>query len=232
MAQRSGRTPNLRTVQALRGESLTIDLGETLVGSLTAWMKKDPNDSTYRALEIIDNRYLFLSKEKAQDYYNSTSGAIVEYVKGKWYFDVISIPVGGVEADGSVVFTGTVNFENQVTNSNGQELVDIQAYENPTKFIELLDTPETYGTAGQIPIMDSTGTALVWSDIHTEDKHYTHDQGMPALVWAVVHNLDKYASAVVADSAGTIVIGQIDYIDLNSITITFNASFSGSAFIN
>ena len=30
---------NLRTVKALRGQSLTIDLGKTITGTLTAWMK-------------------------------------------------------------------------------------------------------------------------------------------------------------------------------------------------
>tara|TARA_B100000809_G_C15054826_1_gene500279 strand:- start:495 stop:1190 length:696 start_codon:yes stop_codon:yes gene_type:complete len=231
MAQRAGRTPNLRTVQALRGESLTIDLGKTLLGTLTAWMKKDPNDTTYRSFDIIDNRYLFLSKEKAQDYYNSSTGKIVEYIEGKWFFDVIAIPVGGTAIDESVVFTGTVEFENQVTNSNGQELVDIQAYENPTKFIELLDTPETYGTVGQTAVVNSAGTGLEWVT-HAEDKHFTFDQGMPSAVWSIPHMLGKYVSVVAIDSAGSVVVGQIDYIDLNNITITFNASFSGSAFIN
>tara|TARA_R110002096_G_scaffold435952_2_gene664530 strand:+ start:6172 stop:7101 length:930 start_codon:yes stop_codon:yes gene_type:complete len=61
---------------------------------------------------------------------------------------------------------------------------------------------------------------------------YTHDQGMPSLTWTINHGLNKYPSATTVDSAKTVVMGQIEYIDLNNLTITFNASFSGSAYIN
>lgn len=64
------------------------------------------------------------------------------------------------------------------------------------------------------------------------DKHYTHDQAMVASVWTITHNLEKHCSVTSVDTAGTVWIGQVDYIDLNSLTITFNASFSGSAYCN
>jgi hypothetical protein len=72
-------------------------------------------------------------------------------------------------------------------------------------------------------------------DLNTDkvsDLHYTHDQGVPALEWVVSHNLGKYPSVLVVDSAKSIVAGQVTYTDLNTIKITFNASFSGSAYIN
>ena len=67
MSQRVQNIKNLRTLKALRGQSLTIDLGQTFTGTMTAWMKKKATDATYRSFEIVDNRYLFLSKEKSQD---------------------------------------------------------------------------------------------------------------------------------------------------------------------
>jgi hypothetical protein len=63
-------------------------------------------------------------------------------------------------------------------------------------------------------------------------RTYVHDQGIPSLVWSINHNLDKYPSAAAIDTAKTVVVGQIEYIDLNNLTITFNASFSGEAYIN
>ena len=82
MIQRASTIKNLKTVNAIKGQSLTIDLGETLTGTLSAWMKRDPTDSTYRSFTVVDGRYLFLSKDKAQDL------SATDLVAGKWYFDV------------------------------------------------------------------------------------------------------------------------------------------------
>tara|TARA_R110002072_G_scaffold71234_1_gene171061 strand:- start:359 stop:1090 length:732 start_codon:yes stop_codon:yes gene_type:complete len=64
------------------------------------------------------------------------------------------------------------------------------------------------------------------------DAFYLHDQGLPAQVWTVNHNLNKYPSCTIVDTAGTVVEGQVDYINENSLTITLNGATSGEAFIN
>ncbi len=65
-----------------------------------------------------------------------------------------------------------------------------------------------------------------------DDKNYVHDQGLPSEVWTVAHNLDKYPSVSAVDTAKTVVVGKTEYIDSNNLTLTFNASFSGQAYIN
>ena len=64
------------------------------------------------------------------------------------------------------------------------------------------------------------------------DKNYVHNQNVASAVWTVNHNLDKYASVSVVDSGYTAVNGLVEYINTNSLTITFSAPFSGKAFIN
>jgi hypothetical protein len=64
------------------------------------------------------------------------------------------------------------------------------------------------------------------------DKNFVYNQPTPSLVWNVVHNLDKYPSVSVVDSAGTTVFGNVQYRNVNELTITFNGAFSGKAFIN
>ena len=64
------------------------------------------------------------------------------------------------------------------------------------------------------------------------DKNFIFDQGMPSSIWTIQHNLNKYPSACAVDTAKSIVVGQIEYIDLNNLTITFNSSFSGEAYLN
>lgn len=232
MRQNISTIKNLRTIKALRGESLTIDLGKTYTGTLEAWMKKDPTDTTYRSFTIVDNRYLFLPKEKAQDYYDIVSGDLIEKVEGKWFWDVRYSPEGSTNVDDEeIIFTGTLSFSNQVTDSEGQELV-YSAREYANEFINLVDTPLSYsGQSGKVPMVSSTESSLEFATI-IQDKNYTHDQGVPSQVWTINHNLNKYPTAAAVDTAQTVVMGQIDYVDLNNITITFNASFSGEAYLN
>lgn len=158
-----GRKRNIRTIKALRGESLTIDLGRTQTGTLEAWMKKNPNDTTFRAFEIRENRFLFLSKEKAQDYYNEDSSQVIEAIKGRWQFDVRVTPVGGTADDSTVIYTGTILFEDQVTGSRGVELTNPNIG-IPTVFISLQDTPSSYGLPGQAVVVNETGDGLTFGE--------------------------------------------------------------------
>jgi hypothetical protein len=57
-------------------------------------------------------------------------------------------------------------------------------------------------------------------------------QDLPNTIWSVAHNLNKFPSVSVVDSSGSIVIGEVTYVDNNNVTITFSASFSGRAYLN
>jgi hypothetical protein len=48
----------------------------------------------------------------------------------------------------------------------------------------------------------------------------------------VQHNLQKYPSVTVVDSAYSEVIGDVVYIDTNSLSVSFTGSFSGDIFCN
>ena len=224
----------VKTIKAIRAEALTIDLGKTYDGyKLEAWMKKDPNSNTYRSFTIVDNRYLFLPKEKTQDYYDIETNLIIEKVKGKWYFDVRAIPTSATNADDEHITTkGVIYFEDNVTDSLGQELVySDRPYAN--EFINLNDTPPNYtGNAGKVVTVNNAEDGLDFFVAPLVDKHFLHEQGVSSSVWTINHELDKYASVVSVDSAGSVVIGDVNYIDSNNITITFNSAFSGEAYLN
>lgn len=64
------------------------------------------------------------------------------------------------------------------------------------------------------------------------DKHYVHKQRSPSDVWIIVHNLNKYPSVHIEDSAHNNVIGEINYDNLNQLTIKFSSPFSGKAVLN
>ena len=61
---------------------------------------------------------------------------------------------------------------------------------------------------------------------------YTHDQGMPLSLWTIQHNLDKHPSVTIVDTSGATVDGVVIYTDSNNLTVEFNASFGGLAYLN
>lgn len=65
-----------------------------------------------------------------------------------------------------------------------------------------------------------------------EYKNYIYVQRSAESIWNINHNLNKMPSVTVVDSAGSVVVGDITYIDLNNIRIKFSGAFSGKAFIN
>lgn len=64
------------------------------------------------------------------------------------------------------------------------------------------------------------------------DKNFVFTQGVPSSKWVINHPLDKFPSVSVVDSSGQEVICTIDYIDVNTVEVSFNVAFSGQAFLN
>lgn len=64
------------------------------------------------------------------------------------------------------------------------------------------------------------------------DKNYVHIQSTPSAQWVASHNLGKRPAVVVVDSTDTVVYGDIQYIDDNTVTLTFSGAFSGRAYFN
>ena len=64
------------------------------------------------------------------------------------------------------------------------------------------------------------------------DLNFTFTQVTAASSWDITHNLGKFPSVSVVDSAGTNVVGQVDYGDENTLRINFTAAFAGVAYLN
>lgn len=65
-----------------------------------------------------------------------------------------------------------------------------------------------------------------------ERVSYSHTQGVASSSWVIAHNLNFYPNVTVQDSGGSIVEGEITYTNSNSLTVTFQASFSGIAYLS
>jgi len=101
-------------------------------------------------------------------------------------------------------------------------------------FFSITDTEST----NEVLKTDSSGSfkfqsfADLLTEIGSNDKNYVHTQNEPAESWTITHSLAKYPNVTVVDSAGTVVIGKVDYNSVNQVTLTFSSSFSGSAYFN
>lgn len=80
-----------------------------------------------------------------------------------------------------------------------------------------------------------TGTEAEWlASLKGDngDKTYVHKQESASAEWEVTHGLGKYPAVTVVDSAGTEVIGEVDYTGLDKCVLRFQAAFSGKAIFN
>ena len=61
---------------------------------------------------------------------------------------------------------------------------------------------------------------------------YQHTQATPSAFWVINHDLGFRPNVTVTDSAGTPVIGDVRYPDIDTVTIQFLAGFSGEAYLS
>jgi len=103
-----------------------------------------------------------------------------------------------------------------------------QVVEIPLAAVELLEIPEQ-GPAGP---PGATGAPGPQGDPGLSGANYVHTQAVPAADWTVTHNLARFPSVTVIDSAGSTVIGDVEYLSNNAVAIHFTAAFGGSAYLN
>lgn len=64
------------------------------------------------------------------------------------------------------------------------------------------------------------------------DATFTYEQTFASDTWTITHNLGRYPSVTVVDSAGSVVVGDVQYISKDRIILTFQGAFSGTAYLN
>lgn len=62
-------------------------------------------------------------------------------------------------------------------------------------------------------------------------RQYTHNQIVPADIWTITHNLGHVPTITVFDSANTEVECDYQYLDINTVVLTFSAGFAGTAYL-
>lgn len=98
---------------------------------------------------------------------------------------------------------------------------------------------ETASYSAHPPIIGVNFNWWIWNGAEYVDSGhssmattYTHTQYSASSEWTINHNLNRYPSVTVVDSAGTKAYGDVTYIDADTLTVSFNAPFSGTAYLN
>jgi len=61
---------------------------------------------------------------------------------------------------------------------------------------------------------------------------YAHTQSVSSATWTITHNLGYRPAVSVVDSGGNHVIGDVNYVSVNALTVSFSAPFGGSAYLS
>ena len=123
-----------------------------------------------------------------------------------------------------IISGGTFNVE---INNGQKHLVGKMGVVNATSnnYNDLSNKPSINGV---ILVGNKTGAELGI----VNDKNFVYVQATSSDIWEITHNLNKYPAVTVVDSGGSVVIGEIVYIDKNNVRITFTSAFSGKAYFN
>ena len=113
----------------------------------------------------------------------------------------------------------------ELTNDSGYVTSD---YHDDTKQ-DTLVSGTNIKTINHISVLGSGNIEL--GDF-VNDKNFVYVQHEASDNWIIEHNLNKYPSVTVMDSANNIIVGDVYYIDLNNLQITFFAEITGKATLN
>lgn len=116
--------------------------------------------------------------------------------------------------------------------------IDIEIAPSPEIDMEIaIDTKSHEGLydrdlPDQHPISAITNLREELNELKKIGQTYVFEQDIPIYTWEIEHNLQKFPSVVVVDSAGSVVIGDIVYIDENNLQVLFSSKFAGKAYLN
>lgn len=91
------------------------------------------------------------------------------------------------------------------------------------------------GNGNLLPVTVSSSSVALTGTVTANGESltsYTHNQTTSAVSWTINHNMNKKPSVTVVDSANTYVLGEVEYLDSNSLTVSFKNAFKGKAHLN
>jgi hypothetical protein len=114
--------------------------------------------------------------------------------------------------------------------------------QGPSEVIEIRDPgvagPANVLTVGTVTSGEAavtiTGTApnQTLNFVLPTGGSYIHTQSTASPTWTITHNLGYYPAVSVVDSGDNHVIGDVNYVSINTVSVSFSASFGGKAYLS
>lgn len=201
----------------------TDPAGNPASGSVTFQLTAPLIDPSGLVAETIPKTYFFISGTGTSDPLaaNDSAGAVPA---GTAYR--ITVALAGQQAR---TFFSRVLHANGTTQTLGY--LEANMAVPAVQYAQYLPLPSGEPLAGYTPVVTVDGLAATAWGGSTGDKNYTQDFSVAVMV-SVAHNLGKYPAVTVFDSAGDQCEGTVDYTDLNNLTLSFSAPFSGTVTCN
>ena len=120
----------------------------------------------------------------------------------------------------------------KVVQVQGDDLIVSGTLDGTTdKTFNIGDVVEVRVAAGTIQDLHAAVNAIETNVV--SDKYFAFTQMTPASTWTINHNLNKRPVVVTVDSTNRVVVGEVQYVDSNNVTIAFfGGGFAGQAFLN
>lgn len=190
----------------------------------------DPGSSTY---------FLQFPKTLTAKEYFGTSRFIHSYLFSKTYYIdendiIIKIGDGSNTKEDLDAHISDFNNPHQVT-AEQVGLGNVNNTSDMEKPVSTAQQLEITRVENLIPTDNSqigNGAGYVTLNDIIQDGYHEHIQETPESVWTIIHNLNKRPSVTSRDSSNNPLWGVVSYVNLNTVTISFNTPFSGFADLN
>jgi hypothetical protein len=86
-------------------------------------------------------------------------------------------------------------------------------------------------TGGSIGSGSGTSGPVV-PTVPVDVTSFTFSQPTPAASWLITHNLNGFPSVTTTDLAGNVIVGQVQYLNANTVLVVFSTPVAGVAYLN
>jgi len=183
---------------------------------------------------------ILLGTEKDATLRNPTKNflvsAIADYIIGTFGGTSLSVPIflDETRPDGTIVTTLTDSIMTQDASPAGTTLTitgDLEITGELDLDAGLRDSTGSTGTVNQV-LTSTGGGATVWAV--AAGAGTGEFPNISALVWTVNHagTWGPYPSVTVVNNNDIVIFGEVEYITTTQLTITFSATFAGTAYLN
>lgn len=125
---------------------------------------------------------------------------------------------------------GTVDLADLVPNIDPVVQINYATVEYVDDVVSGFNSADEIGFTPTAEITSTTVQDAI-EELRTRSR-YVHNQPTAASTWNITHNMKFYPNVSIVDTANTKVIGEVEYLSENALTVTFSHSFAGKAYLS